>query len=155
VGCEAAGMYTPATRGSHVLSDGFPVLGDPSHLSGLPMGLQLLSPIPVRPFCNEEQYIAQALPCTWYWLHCALSPEERWLLRNRPRPRRVPCAGVGTSLSLITASKDGRASAIFKSGAIYMLPVSNCGVSLGIQQPGIRLQRFLARLIPQIRSGSI
>ena len=39
--------------------------------------------------------------------------------------------------------------------AAYMLPARNCGVSLGIRQPGMRLQRFLAGVIPQIRCGSI
>ncbi len=37
----------------------------------------------------------------------------------------------------------------------YMLPVRNCGVSLGLQRPGIRLQRCLGGVIPQIRCGSI
>ncbi len=37
----------------------------------------------------------------------------------------------------------------------YMLPVRNCGVSLGLRRPGIRLQRCLGGVIPQIRCGSI
>jgi NAD(P)-dependent dehydrogenase (short-subunit alcohol dehydrogenase family) len=37
----------------------------------------------------------------------------------------------------------------------YMLPARNCGVNICLLQPSIRLQRCLAKVIPQIRCGSI